>query len=100
MSTRITERLTVVPIWKPVTPRSEGIVIRMDPGPAFWNRLDPNTRDVLESIEDFHTPGHGACSTWEQEAHLAIYAVKLGAARVLAIDSDPEPLAGPAKTLS
>jgi ribosomal protein L11 methyltransferase len=90
---RITERLTVVPVWEPVPRASGGIVIRMDPGPAFGTGSHPTTRMCLESTETLHPPG-----VWTMldvgtgSGILAIYAVKLGAARVLAIDTDPEAL--------
>ena len=90
---RITERLTVVPVWEPVPRVPGGIVVRMDPGPAFGTGSHPTTRMCLESIETLHPAG-----TWTMldvgtgSGILAIYAVKLGAARVLATDTDPEAL--------
>lgn len=136
---RITERLTVVPVWEPVPQGPGDMVIRMDPGPAFGTGSHPTTRMCLESIEDFHTPGGalwaGAGSTrgtaqpaeapvllrrgfaghppsskfqrpglpakagaWTMldvgtgSGILAIYAAKLGAEKILAIDTDPEAL--------
>jgi ribosomal protein L11 methyltransferase len=90
---RITERLTVVPVWEPMPRVSGGIVIWMDPGPAFGTGAHPTTRMCLESIETLHPAG-----TWTMldvgtgSGILAIYAVSLGAASVIAIDSDPEAL--------
>ena len=90
---RITERLTVVPIWEPVPRAPGGIVIRMDPGPAFGTGAHPTTRMCLESIENCYTPGQWTLlDVGTGSGILAIYAVKLGAARVVAIDSDPEAL--------
>jgi ribosomal protein L11 methyltransferase len=90
---RITERLTVVPIWEPVPQAPGGIVIRMDHGPAFGTGAHPTTRMCLESIENFHSPGQWSLlDVGTGSGILAIYAVKLGAARVVAIDSDPEAL--------
>jgi ribosomal protein L11 methyltransferase len=90
---RITERLTVVPVWEPIPQAPGGMVIRMDPGPAFGTGTHPTTRMCLESIENFHTP-----TAWTMldvgtgSGILAIYAAKLGARRILAIDTDPEAL--------
>jgi ribosomal protein L11 methyltransferase len=90
---RITEKLTVAPVWEPVPQPPEGVVIRMDPGPAFGTGAHPTTRMCLESIEKFH-----ARAEWTMidvgtgSGILAIYAAKLGAAKILAIDTDPEAL--------
>jgi len=90
---RITERLTVVPVWEPVPRAPEGIVIRMDPGPAFGTGSHPTTRMCLERMEALHPPGAWTMlDVGTGSGILAIYAIKLGAARVLAIDTDPEAL--------
>jgi ribosomal protein L11 methyltransferase len=90
---RITEKLTVVPVWEPVPQPSGGIVIRMDPGPAFGTGSHPTTRMCLQSIEAFHPPGSWTMlDVGTGSGILAIYAAKLGAGRVLAIDTDPEAL--------
>jgi ribosomal protein L11 methyltransferase len=90
---RITERLTVVPVWDPVPQAPGGMVIRMDPGPAFGTGSHPTTRMCLESIENLHPS-----SAWTLldvgtgSGILAIYAAKLGADKILALDTDPEAL--------
>jgi ribosomal protein L11 methyltransferase len=90
---RITETLTVVPVWEPVPQPHQGMVIRMDPGPAFGTGAHPTTRMCLERIEHAQPPG-----VWTMldvgtgSGILAIYAAKLGAKTVLAIDTDPEAL--------
>jgi len=90
---RITENLTVVPVWEPVPLLSGGIVIGMDPGPAFGTGSHPTTRMCLQGIERFHTPGEWSLlDVGTGSGILAIYATKLGAAGVVAIDTDPEAL--------
>jgi ribosomal protein L11 methyltransferase len=90
---RITGKLTVVPAWEPIPQALAGMVIRMDPGPAFGTGTHPTTRMCLESIENVHTPG-----AWTMldigtgSGILAVYAAKLGARRILAVDTDPEAL--------
>jgi len=90
---RITERLTVVPVWETASPAPGGMIIRMDPGPAFGTGAHPTTRLCLESMENLHPPG-----TWTMldvgtgSGILAICAAKLGAGEILAIDTDPEAL--------
>jgi len=88
---RITERLTVVPAWEPVPQASGVVVIRMDPGPAFGTGAHPTTRMCLESMEDSHPPGSWTLlDVGTGSGILAIYAAKLGATTVLAVDTDPE----------
>ncbi len=90
---RVTQRLTVVPAWEPVPKAPRGIVIQMDPGPAFGTGAHPTTRMCLESIEKFHTPGAWTMlDVGTGSGILAVYAAKLGARRILAIDTDPEAL--------
>ena len=90
---RVTQRLTIVPAWEPVPQAPGGMVIQMDPGPAFGTGAHPTTRMCLESIEKSHIPGAWTMlDVGTGSGILAIYAAKLGARRVLAIDTDPEAL--------
>lgn len=89
----ITEKLTVLPAWEQGPSLPEGILIRMDPGPAFGTGEHATTRMCLKAVEQ------GApCESWSMldvgtgSGILAILAAKLGACRVLAIDHDPEAL--------
>jgi ribosomal protein L11 methyltransferase len=50
---RITETLTIAPAWEPVPQAHQGMVIRMDPGPAFGTGSHATTRMCLRAIEDF-----------------------------------------------
>ena len=90
---RITERLTVVPVWEPVPQAPGDVVIRMDPGPAFGTGSHPTTRMCLESMENLHPPGAWTMlDVGTGSGILAIYAAKLCAGEILAIDTDPEAL--------
>jgi ribosomal protein L11 methyltransferase len=90
---RITETLTVVPVWEPVPPAYEGLVIRMDPGPAFGTGAHPTTRMCLARIEQAQPAGAWTMlDVGTGSGILAIYAAKLGAQTVLGIDTDPEAL--------
>lgn len=90
---RITERLTVVPAWEASPQDSEGVVIRMDPGPAFGTGQHPTTRMCLQAMEtSAKSPPWSLVDVGTGSGILAIYAAKLGAARVLATDTDPEAL--------
>ncbi len=90
---RITERLTVIPVWEPVPQAPGGMIIRMDPGPAFGTGAHPTTRMCLEGIEKLHPSGAWTMiDVGTGSGILAIYAAKLGAGGILAIDTDPEAL--------
>jgi len=88
---RITEKLTVVPAWEPAPQDSGGVVIRMDPGPAFGTGQHPSTRLCLQVIETSATRAPWSLlDVGTGSGILAIYAAKLGADKILAIDTDPE----------
>ena len=90
---RISERLTVVPVWEPAPAAPGGMTIRMDPGPAFGTGAHPTTRMCLQGMENLHPPGAWTMlDVGTGSGILAIYAAKLGAGEILAIDTDPEAL--------
>jgi ribosomal protein L11 methyltransferase len=88
---QVTQNLMVIPIWDPIPTSLKCHIIKVDPGPAFGTGQHPTTRMCLISMEkpSFKCPwtmldiGTGS-------GILAIYGVKLGAKRVVAIDIDPE----------
>jgi ribosomal protein L11 methyltransferase len=90
---RVTPRLMVLPAWEPVPLSIDREIIRIDPGPAFGTGQHPTTRMCLEAMEKTHLTG-----SWRMldvgtgSGILAIYGVKLGAYRVIAVDIDPEAL--------
>ena len=89
---QITPNLMIVPAWEPIPYAFKGVVIRMDPGPAFGSGQHPTTRMCLEAMEDTSSFE----SSWNMldvgtgSGILAIYGAKLGAERIVALDLDPE----------
>lgn len=90
---RISERLMVFPAWEPLPSNVQGMIIRMDPGPAFGTGEHATTQMCLKAME--------AClvqQPWTMldvgtgSGILAVYGAKLGAATVLALDNDPDAL--------
>ncbi|HEY8529464.1 MAG TPA: 50S ribosomal protein L11 methyltransferase [Paenibacillaceae bacterium] len=85
----VTERLTVKPVWEAYDPRPGEIVIGLDPGMAFGTGTHPTTKLCLVALERVVRGGETVIDVGTGSGILAIGAVKLGAARVLALDLDP-----------
>lgn len=89
---RLGRRLLIRPLWlEDVEARPDDVVIALDPGMAFGTGTHPSTQLVLEAAEDrlAHMPGADVLDLGSGSGILSIAAVKLGAARVMAIDTDP-----------
>lgn len=88
----LTPSIVVRPPWTPVS-ASDGVhVLEMDPGRAFGTGLHATTRLVAQSIERnaARVAGHTALDVGCGSGLLALCALVHGAARVRAIDNDPE----------
>lgn len=83
-------RLVVRPSWLPYTPTAEEVVVELDPGMAFGTGTHPTTQMCLLAIEERVRPGARVLDLGTGSGILAIAAAKLGAARVLALDTDPQ----------
>jgi ribosomal protein L11 methyltransferase len=83
-------RTVIQPSWLDYDPAPHDIVIQLDPGMAFGTGLHPTTQMCLEALEEFVSPGCTVLDLGTGSGILAIAAAKLGAARVLALDNDPE----------
>jgi ribosomal protein L11 methyltransferase len=83
------QHIVIRPSWLDYTPASEDVVIRLDPGMAFGTGLHPTTQMCLVALEEIVRPGVRVLDVGTGSGILAIAAVKLGAARVLAVDNDP-----------
>jgi ribosomal protein L11 methyltransferase len=87
---RIGRRLVIRPSWQPFTPAPDDVVIDLDPGMAFGTGQHPTTRTCLELLEEHVVPGSVVLDVGTGSGILAVAAVKLGAARCLALDGDPQ----------
>ena len=85
---RIGRRLLIRPSWIEVEARADDIEIALDPGMAFGTGTHPTTQLCLEALEELIRPGQDALDLGCGSGILAIAAAKLGARRVLALDTD------------
>jgi ribosomal protein L11 methyltransferase len=86
---RVTSRLVVSPSWcdPRLAPGEIGIIV--DPGMAFGTAEHPTTRGSLQLLDRLVEPGHRAADVGAGSGILSIAAARLGAVRVLALESDP-----------
>jgi ribosomal protein L11 methyltransferase len=84
-------RLTVAPSW--IQPRPNGgPTVVLDPENAFGSGEHGSTRAALTLLERHLRPGDHVLDLGTGSGILAIAAVKLGAARAVGIENDPEAL--------
>jgi len=86
---RVGRRFWIKPTWEDAVPPADSIVIELDPGMAFGSGLHASTQLCLRVLEDQRTSGATVIDVGTGSGILAIAAAKLGAASVLAIDTDP-----------
>lgn len=83
----IGQRLVIRPTWEPYHPQHDELVL--DPGSAFGTGQHETTRLCLELLEQHVRPGARVLDMGCGSGILSIAALKLGAARAVAIDIDP-----------
>lgn len=82
-------RLLIKPAWMDV-PAEDRFVIELDPGMAFGTGYHPTTVLCLEALEDVVRPGDVVVDVGTGSGILGIAAVRLGAAAVIGVDTEPE----------
>lgn len=98
---QITPRLMLVPAWEEIPSHQGDHVIRMDPGPAFGTGQHPTTRMCLKAMEEVLPPSPWALlDVGTGSGILAIYGARLGASRILALDTDSEALRWAARNIA
>ena len=90
---RIGRRIVIKPTWLDHDAAPDDVVLDLDPGMAFGTGLHPTTRLCLAALESAADRGLLAAARVLDvgcgSGILAIAAVKLGAASVLGVDTDP-----------
>jgi ribosomal protein L11 methyltransferase len=83
-------RLTVAPSWAADQGGSEEPIVVLDPETAFGSGEHGSTRIALSLLERLVQPGDLVLDLGSGSGILTLAAVKLGAARAVGIDDDPE----------
>jgi ribosomal protein L11 methyltransferase len=90
---RVGRRLVIRPTWRRHRAQPGDVVLALDPGMAFGTGLHPTTRLCLAGIErladDGRIQGRAVLDVGCGSGILAIAAARLGAERILAVDTDP-----------
>jgi ribosomal protein L11 methyltransferase len=84
---RFGRRLVVKPSWRAFQAGPDDFVIELDPGMAFGTGLHQTTAMCLALLEDYVRPGATVLDQGTGSGILAIAAARLGARRVIAVDS-------------
>ena len=87
---RIGRRLVVTQPWNAVAEDGDDIVIVIDPATAFGTGEHATTRGALAYLEAAVRPGDRVLDVGTGSGILAIGAVRLGARRAVAVESDPD----------
>lgn len=86
---RVGRRLLVKPSWVPADPEEGLLVIEMDPGMAFGCGTHPTTAMCMALLEEVIRGGETVLDVGAGSGILSLTAARLGAAAVVAVDSDP-----------
>lgn len=86
---RIGRGLVVVPSWEEYELQNGDVPLYLDPGMAFGTGTHPTTALCLGWLDEICQDGSVVLDIGTGSGILAIAAAKLGAARVLALDTDP-----------
>ncbi|MBE7550444.1 MAG: 50S ribosomal protein L11 methyltransferase [Anaerolineales bacterium] len=85
---RVGRSFVIKPSWRDYAPAADDLIIEIDPGLAFGSGLHPTTQLCLKILEDMPLPGKTLFDVGTGSGILALAALKLGIARVRAVDID------------
>jgi ribosomal protein L11 methyltransferase len=82
---RIGKRSVIVPSWLEYAPQPIDIILKLDPGMAFWTGLHPTTRMCTQLLEEYMPPDTRVMDLGCGSGILAIVAAHLGAKEILVL---------------
>ncbi|SHG85485.1 [LSU ribosomal protein L11P]-lysine N-methyltransferase [Thermosyntropha lipolytica DSM 11003] len=85
---KVGDRIVIKPSWEEYEPQAGEIVVEIDPGMAFGTGIHASTRFCLRFLDKYLKGGEKVVDAGCGSGILSIAAVKLGAARVWAMDID------------
>lgn len=85
---RVGRSFVIKPSWRDYAPAAGDLIIEIDPGLAFGSGLHPTTQLCLRILEDMPLHGKTLFDVGTGSGILALAALKLGVARVRAVDID------------
>src|SRR5277367_108895 len=91
-SMRFGRRLWICPRTAEAPQAPDAVVVRLDPGLAFGTGTHPTTALCLQILDSLPVAGRSVIDYGCGSGILGIAALKLGAARVTAVDLDPQAL--------
>ncbi len=86
--THVTEKIAVVPSWLDYEPKSNEIVINLDPGCAFGTGTHQTTQLCMKALEKYLKKGDSVADIGTGSGILSILAMKLGASKTFGCDID------------
>ena len=86
--THVTNKIAVVPSWLEYTPKSDEVIINLDPGCAFGTGTHQTTQLCMKAMEKYLQKGFSVADIGTGSGILAILAKKLGASEVYGCDID------------
>lgn len=86
---RVGRRLWIQPSWlDPAGANPDDIMLTLDPGMAFGTGTHPTTQMCLQALEQYVAPQQSLLDVGTGSGILAIAAAKLGAGKILGVDTD------------
>lgn len=87
-TTKVGNKVVIKPKWEEYTPKSDEVIVELDPGMAFGTGTHETTSMCIELIEKYISEKDRVFDIGTGSGILSIVASKLGAAEVIGVDLD------------